>query len=130
MPRFITTICFCLMASLAIAQIDSSSLDSLSRRIHSDNIVSQAYNDSTIRARDSIRKVQLDSLAQAETIQSSTERGLNFWAEENERRRKKQLRNAYLQIALGLAGFGLLIFSILRNRKRKKEQEAKNGGKV
>lgn len=124
MPRIITTTCLCLLASLAIAQIDSSSLDSLSRRIDSSTRASKAYNDSLIK----MGNEYYDSVMSAQTLEQM-DRNRDALIATMKEREEQQRRNAYIRIAIGIAGFGLLIFSFIRNRKRKKEQEAR-GGKV
>lgn len=132
MPRIITTTCFCLLACLAMAQINSDSLSSLSRRIDSGTRASRANMDSISRRIDSIRNRALeynDSITRAQSMEQMDRNFESFMAE-RQKQEEKQRRNAYIRIAFGLAGFGLLIFSILRNRKKKKEQEANKGGNV
>lgn len=131
MPRIITTTCFCLLAFLATAQIDTSSLDSLSRRIDSSTRAYRSHNDSVRRAIDSITNLALqynDSITRAQSM-AQMDRNMEYFLAERKRQEEKQRRAAYIRIAIGL-GFGaLLVFGLLRRKKQKKEDEAR-GGKV
>lgn len=122
MPRIITTTCFCLLASLAMAQINSDSLEALQRRIDSSSKAFKAYNDSMTK-----RAMEYnDSIMMAPSLEQMDRNFESFMAE-RQRQEEKQRRNSYIKIAFGLAGFGLLIFSFVRNRKKKKEEEARRG---
>lgn len=116
MLRIITTICFCLLAGLAIAQVDSTRVEDLRREIDSTTRAYQAYADSLQDIRDSI---------QMQESLKSMDRNRDALISTMKERDEKQLRGAYIRIALGLAFAGLFIFSIIRNNKRKKQQQAK-----
>lgn len=129
MPRIITTTFFCLLASLAMAQIDSDSLSALSRRIDSGTRASRANLDSITRRLDSIRNRAFeynDSVARAQSMEQMDHNFEAFMAE-RKRQEEKQRRSAYIRIAIGL-GFGaIFVYSLIRKKKKKKEEEARGG---
>ncbi|HEY0066305.1 MAG TPA: hypothetical protein VGB46_03045 [Flavisolibacter sp.] len=132
MPRIITTTFFCLLACLAMAQVNSDSLSSLSRRIDSSSRTYRSHNDSIARAIDSITKRALeqnDSVMRAASMEQMDRNFESFMAE-RQRQEEKQRRAAYIRIAIGL-GFGaLFVYSLIRRKKKKKEEEARGGGSV
>jgi hypothetical protein len=131
MSRIIATTCFCLLACLSMAQIDSDSLDALGRRIDSSSRAYRSHNDSISRAIDSITNRALqynDSIMRAQSMKQM-DRNMEYFLAEQKRQEEKQRRSAYIRIAFGLAMAALLVFSLIRKKKKKKEEEAR-GGKV
>lgn len=116
MLRIITTICFCLLATMAISQVNPTRVEDLRREIDSTTRANKAYIDSLNQRRDSV---------QMQESLKSMDRNRDALISTMRERDEKQLRGAYIRIALGLAFAGLFIFSIIRNNKRKKQQQAK-----